>query len=278
MDRLVFVSICDNKIEVLPESLRKCKYIDKFLLDRNPIRDTEMMAKYNLSMDHWKDYMEKKNFMTEQARKAQAKEDEKNKFSIERSQKKKEREEAKQREALAASSSAKKEAPKKEAAPEHVSNVPKQSETEKEVLKSGLVVKKELAEISRALFKAKDISAVVVIAKSVRDANLIVDEVRPALPRPTDYPKQAMHPVDPSADQFTRLKQTTTFALLQLDNFFKVLSLRTADLQHCAKSTTIQGQIISILRILQQCSDSVRGSMIKQESKKSLASKSIQKK
>jgi Leucine-rich repeat (LRR) protein len=34
MDRLVFVSICDNKIEVLPESLGKCKYIDKFLLDR----------------------------------------------------------------------------------------------------------------------------------------------------------------------------------------------------------------------------------------------------
>lgn len=34
MDRLVFVSICDNKIEVLPESLGKCRFIDKFLLDR----------------------------------------------------------------------------------------------------------------------------------------------------------------------------------------------------------------------------------------------------
>lgn len=46
----------------------------------------------------------------------------------------------------------------------------------------------------------------------------VVDEVRPVLPRPGDYPKQTMVPVDPSADQFTRLKQTTTFALLQLDS------------------------------------------------------------
>lgn len=275
MDRLVFVSICDNKIEVLPESLGKCRFIDKFLLDRNPIRDQEMMAKYNLSMDHWKDFMEKKHFLIDQAKKAQAKEDEKNKFNKERSEKKKEREAAREKEAQQA---AKKESVKRTEAPRELSAQDKASDAEKEVLKCGLVVKKELAEISRALFKAKDISAVVVIAKAIRDANLVVDEVRPVLPRPGDYPKQTMVPVDPSADQFTRLKQTTTFALLQLDNFFKQLSLRTADLQHCAKTKKINEQIVSILRILQQCSDAVRGSMMKQESKKSLASKSVQKK
>jgi Leucine-rich repeat (LRR) protein len=34
MNRLVFCSISDNKIEVLPKSIGQCKFLDKFLLDR----------------------------------------------------------------------------------------------------------------------------------------------------------------------------------------------------------------------------------------------------
>lgn len=47
-----------------------------------------------------------------------------------------------------------------------------------------------------------------------------MDQVRNEITSIGQYPKQTMPSLDPSLDQFTRLKQTTTFALMQLESIF----------------------------------------------------------
>jgi Leucine-rich repeat (LRR) protein len=95
MSRLVNLNLSDNKLTDLPLSIGNCKVLNAIFIERyvgrldsrevvqfcwlvffffsldsfqfrlissNPIQDQEMLAKYNLNIDHFKNYLEKRYF------------------------------------------------------------------------------------------------------------------------------------------------------------------------------------------------------------------------
>jgi len=110
----------------------------------------------------------------------------------------------------------------------------------------------------------------VAISKAIRDSNLIVDPIRQQLPN--QIPNQSAPYMDAQLDQFTRLKHYTTFALMQLENFFRVLGTNIQNLKFCANSEPLTQSILEVLSILKQCTDGLRNSLQKKESKRILTS------
>jgi len=62
MSRLVSLNLADNKIQELPVSMGNCTHLDTVLLERNPIKDQELMRKYEIGTDHFIDYLARKFF------------------------------------------------------------------------------------------------------------------------------------------------------------------------------------------------------------------------
>jgi hypothetical protein len=64
MSRLVSLNLCDNKLTDLPLSVGACVHMDSVILDRNPIKDQELLRKYAIGTDHLMDYLGKRLFGT----------------------------------------------------------------------------------------------------------------------------------------------------------------------------------------------------------------------
>jgi len=69
MSRLVSLNLCDNKLADLPISLGACAHLDSVILDRNPIKDPELLRKYEIGTDHLLDYLGKRLFAQTQENK-----------------------------------------------------------------------------------------------------------------------------------------------------------------------------------------------------------------
>jgi len=73
MSRLVSLNLSDNKLQDLPVSMGNCTHLDTVLIERNPIRDQELLKKYEIGTDHFIDYLAKKFFAQNQMKKKQQK-------------------------------------------------------------------------------------------------------------------------------------------------------------------------------------------------------------
>lgn len=62
MSRLVSLNLSDNKLTDLPLSVGACVHMDSVILDRNPIKDQELLRKYAIGTDHLMDYLGKRLF------------------------------------------------------------------------------------------------------------------------------------------------------------------------------------------------------------------------
>eukprot|EP01125_Pyxidicula_operculata_P013496 TRINITY_DN4479_c2_g1_i1.p1 TRINITY_DN4479_c2_g1~~TRINITY_DN4479_c2_g1_i1.p1 ORF type:complete len:451 (-),score=104.43 TRINITY_DN4479_c2_g1_i1:62-1414(-) len=69
MSRLVSLNLSDNMLSELPVTMGSCVHMDSCLLERNPLKDQEMMRKYNLGTDHLVDYLSKRMFAIKQEEK-----------------------------------------------------------------------------------------------------------------------------------------------------------------------------------------------------------------
>jgi Leucine-rich repeat (LRR) protein len=66
LTRLVTLNLVDNEIKELPISLGRMLNSANIYLERNPILDEELLAKYRIGTDHFVDCMEKRLFFREQ--------------------------------------------------------------------------------------------------------------------------------------------------------------------------------------------------------------------
>jgi hypothetical protein len=73
LTRLVTLNLADNQLTELPLSMGKCESMDSCQLERNPIKNEAMMAKYSLGTDHLIDYLSKRLFEQEQLAKQKMK-------------------------------------------------------------------------------------------------------------------------------------------------------------------------------------------------------------
>jgi len=62
MSRIVSLNLSDNQLVELPFTLGACVHMDSILIDRNPIEDETVWAKYKIGTDHLMDYLGKKMF------------------------------------------------------------------------------------------------------------------------------------------------------------------------------------------------------------------------
>eukprot|EP01122_Echinamoeba_exundans_P004202 TRINITY_DN14219_c0_g1_i1.p1 TRINITY_DN14219_c0_g1~~TRINITY_DN14219_c0_g1_i1.p1 ORF type:complete len:622 (-),score=159.44 TRINITY_DN14219_c0_g1_i1:68-1933(-) len=74
LTRLVTLNIADNQLTDLPMSMGKCLQLDSCQLERNPIKNEELMRKYRMGTKHVVDYLEKRLFAFEQEQKRRQKE------------------------------------------------------------------------------------------------------------------------------------------------------------------------------------------------------------
>jgi hypothetical protein len=74
LTRLVTLNIADNQLTDLPMSMGKCMQLDSCQLERNPIKNEELMRKYRMGTKHVCDYLEKRLFAFEQEQKRRQKE------------------------------------------------------------------------------------------------------------------------------------------------------------------------------------------------------------
>lgn len=70
LSRIVNLNVCDNKLTDLPVSMGQMKFLSKCLIDRNPIQNYDLLAKYSLTVDHVKEYLAKRLFLQTQEQKA----------------------------------------------------------------------------------------------------------------------------------------------------------------------------------------------------------------
>jgi len=73
LTRLVTLNLADNQLTDLPMSMGKCESMDSCQLERNPIINEALMAKYAKGTDHLIDYLSKRVFEYEQVQKAKKK-------------------------------------------------------------------------------------------------------------------------------------------------------------------------------------------------------------
>lgn len=73
MTRLVTLNLADNRLTDLPLSMGKCLQLDACQLERNPLKNEELMRKYRMGTKHVVDYLEKRLFAFEQEQKRRKK-------------------------------------------------------------------------------------------------------------------------------------------------------------------------------------------------------------
>jgi len=241
MSRLVSLNLSDNKLQDLPISMGNCTHLDTVLIERNPIRDQELLKKYEIGTDHLIDYLAKKFFAQNQIQKKQQKE------SAKKVGAQKVRDDAKK--AAAARRAAADDNFEDDGFEEIVEEEEKQISPEEKRLKLRASAQKlsndcrnEVITLKRALMRANDLKDILPIAKAVRALIPFMDTARAHM-APIPKPQPPIFAGNESKE--TQLKKTTAVAIKEFENVlggvFNIVSGNATLEQLVPLSTVITG-------------------------------------
>lgn len=215
MTRLVTLNLADNQLTDLPMSMGKCLQLDSCQLERNPIKNEELMRKYRMGTKHVVDYLEKRLFAFEQEQKRRQKEGAKRAGGA-----------AKKRPAMpkdrpglrefaggdgpgAESGTSEEEDPYAGLTPEEKLKRMRYAAQQK-----AHTLRLEFIELKKSLMTSKTLEESLPVAKAIRDMKPWCEEARTCL-LPVERVKPP--PLFPNETKFQQLKKTSMVALKEVE-------------------------------------------------------------
>jgi len=212
MSRLVSLNLSDNKITELPLSMGNCTHLDTVLLERNPIKDKELLKKYEIGTDHLIDYLSKKYFAQNQLQKKKIKE------NARKAGAQKLRDDMKK--AASKTRAQDDEEGFDEVAADEPEPEPEMTPEEKRVKMRATAQKlsndcrNEVITLKRALMKANNIDDIVPIARAVR---ALIPHMSTAREHMAPIPKPQPPIFSGNETKETQLKKTTAVAIKEFE-------------------------------------------------------------
>jgi Leucine-rich repeat (LRR) protein len=251
MSRLVSLNLADNQLTDLPLSMGACVHMDSCLLERNPIKDQELMRKYNIGTDHLNDYLAKRLFA----------------FTQDQKKRKREMERAKAEAAKLRGAMDKDKVEEKPSAipvnrrmdgfeeeDEQLTDEQKHAKIRAHSQKLAGECRHEVITLKRALQNANVLEDIVPIAKAIRD---LIPHMNSAREQMAPIPKPKPPIFQGNEDKVEKLKKTTAVALREFESvlggIFNVVSGNAPLEQLIPLSSVITGS----LGILQEASRQV---------------------
>jgi hypothetical protein len=251
MSRLVSLNLADNQLTDLPLSMGACVHMDSCLLERNPIKDQELLRKYNIGTDHLNDYLAKRLFA----------------FTQDQKKRKREMERAKAEAAKLRGAMDKDKVEEKPSAvpvnrrmdgfdeeDEQLTDEQKHAKIRAHSQKLAGECRHEVITLKRALQHANTLEDIVPIAKAIRD---LIPHMNSAREQMAPIPKPKPPIFQGNEDKVDKLKKTTAVALREFESvlggIFNVVSGNAPLEQLISLSSVITGS----LGILQEASRQV---------------------
>jgi len=242
MSRLVNLNLSDNKLIDLPVSIGNCKVLNSIYIDRNPIQDKEMITKYNINIDHFKNYLEKRYFLQEQ----QDKYDRKHNTNKE----KKPRANRSKKEEIVEEEDEDWEEVKEEDEDAGLSDAEKHAKIRGHSQKLATEVKNELVTLKRFLNSATTSDIIILIAKAIRELIPFMNAARQQM---AAIPKPNPPVVKPSDDDVTRLRKTVAVAMREFETVHQNVLFVVCGNPTIEQLVSLSNVITGSLQILQDC-------------------------
>jgi len=247
MSRLVSLNLSDNKITDLPLSMGNCTHLDTVLLERNPIKDKELLRKYEIGTDHLIDYLSKKYFAQNQINKKKQKE------TAKKAGAQKLREDMKKAAARARGAQDDDEGFEEvdDEEPQEVQMTPEEQRVKMRASSQKLSndCRNEVITLKRALMKANTMDDIIPIARAVR---ALIPHMNTAREHMAPVPKPQPPIFSGNETKETQLKKTTAVAIKEfegvLGGIFNIVSGNASLDQLIPLSGVISGS----LEVLQQ--------------------------
>jgi Leucine-rich repeat (LRR) protein len=239
MSRLVSLNLSDNRLTELPISMGNCSHLDTVLLERNPIRDQELLKKYAIGTDHLLDYLGKKYFAQNQIEKKKLKDNARKAGA------------AKLRDDMKKAAAKVRSIDDDEGFEEIIEEEEKEVTPEEKRVKMRATAQKlsndcrnEVITLKRALMKANTMDQIVPIARAVRS---LIPHMNTAREHMAPTPKPQPPIFNGSEPKEVQLKKTTAVAIKEfegvLGGIFNIVSGNAQLEQLIPLSSAISGSL-----------------------------------
>jgi hypothetical protein len=237
MSRLVELNLSDNLLTDLPLSMGNCVNLGKVILERNQIKDEELLRKYNIGTDHLKDYLQKKLFAFDQEQKRRQRMVERRKNAA--GKLKKDQEE-----------------PKEEPIEEKPIEIPEENlppqerydKARNQAINSMFESKKVVITMKRALARTGSLENIILIAKAIRE---LIPHMNRARDEMATIPKPQPPNFFGNESKVDMLKKTTAVAIRECETVLEGINSVIQVSSPLEKILVMREVLVSIVRVLQ---------------------------
>jgi len=245
MARMVSLNLCDNRLTDLPLSVGACVNLDQVLLDRNPIKDQELLRKYAIGTDHLMDYLGKRLFAFTQDQKRRKREAERRTNAAKKLRDANKPQSEKDEEKHLGNNLFAMEDEKEEA----LTDEEKQLKIRGQSQKLAVEVKNELITIKRILNSANSLEQIIPIAKAIRN---LIPHMNVARQQMAPIPKPNAPLFRGDEDPVTKLKKTTNVAVREFETVWQGIFNVVCGNPTLEQLVALSGVISGSLAVLQE--------------------------